>query len=186
MCHLGKSTFGMSIALGKGVLKCLSTDSVRQVMRTYDKTPALHRSSYTDPGYGTPAENWLESSVVLRDSIYSLVDDAMNRGQSLVMDGVHIVPENEILNRWTSRGGKALGCLLTINDEKTHRDLIFKRGEITSKGAEQQLKAFARIREIQEEMIRMAVQNNWLMIEQRVEPDPVDIVMDILENDSRF
>lgn len=171
----------MSIALGQGVLKCLSTDSVRQVMRTFDKTPALHRSSYTDPGYGTPAENWLECSQVLQDSINSLVDDAMNRGQSLVMEGVHIVPDNDIINRWVSRGGKALGILLTIEDEKTHRDLIFKRGEITSKGAEGQLKAFSRIRTIQDEMIKLAKLNKWLMIEQRVEPDPIDIVLDILD-----
>ena len=45
----GKSTFGMSLALEQGILKCISTDTVRAVMRSYvpeDISPPLHRSSY--------------------------------------------------------------------------------------------------------------------------------------------
>ena len=30
----GKSTFGMEVAINQGVLKCISTDTIRQVMRT--------------------------------------------------------------------------------------------------------------------------------------------------------
>lgn len=42
----GKSTFGMSLALEQGILKCISTDTVRAVMRSYvpeSISPALHR-----------------------------------------------------------------------------------------------------------------------------------------------
>ena len=45
----GKSTFGMSLALEQGILKCISTDTVRAVMRSYvpdSISPPLHRSSY--------------------------------------------------------------------------------------------------------------------------------------------
>lgn len=171
----------MSLALGQGILRCLSTDSVRQVMRTFDKSPALHRSSYS--GSGDAVTEWLECCQVLDESVNSLVDDAMNRGISLVMEGVHIVPNNNIVDRWVARGGRALGCLLTIKDEKAHRNLIYNRGEITTKGAEQQIKAFSRIRIIQDEMIRLAIQHKWLLIEQRLEPDPIDIVTEILERD---
>jgi 2-phosphoglycerate kinase len=44
--YTGKSTFGMSVALSQGILKCISTDSAREVMRSYDDNPVLHRSSY--------------------------------------------------------------------------------------------------------------------------------------------
>ena len=42
----GKSTFGMSLALEQGILKCISTDTVRAVMRSYvpsSISPPLHR-----------------------------------------------------------------------------------------------------------------------------------------------
>jgi len=49
----GKSTFGMSLALDQGILKCISTDTIRAVMRSFvaqDVSPALHRSSYAQVG----------------------------------------------------------------------------------------------------------------------------------------
>jgi hypothetical protein len=50
----GKSTFGMSLALEQGILKCISTDTVRAVMRSYvpeSISPPLHRSSYGKRSY---------------------------------------------------------------------------------------------------------------------------------------
>jgi len=80
----------------------------------------------------------------MEDSIDGLVDDAINRGVSLVLEGVHIVPSNKLIDKWKSVGGDALGCLLVITDEEAHRDLIFKRGEITKKGSEKQENSFHR------------------------------------------
>eukprot|EP01038_Epipyxis_sp_PR26KG_P006073 gene6073-8362_t len=175
----GKSTFGMTIALNQGILKCISTDSVRQVMRTFKHEPELHRSSYT--GYNDPIVEWLECCDVLRDSIDSLVEDALRRGVSIVLEGVHIVPSNHMIDKWKATGGKALGCVLVIKDAESHRDLLVKRGEITGKGADGQVKSFSRIRSIQEEMIRRADANGWLKIEQKLEPEPIDIITDILD-----
>lgn len=176
----GKSTFGMSIALNEGILKCISTDSVRQIMRTFDQTPALHRSSYS--GNGDPVTQWLECCNVLEDSIESLVDDAIRRGVSIVLEGVHVVPSSKLIDKWTAAGGTALGCALVIQDADAHKDLIFRRGEITKKGAESQMKAFSRIRNIQSEMIRLAELHNWFLIEQKLEPDPIDIISELLHH----
>ena len=54
------------------------------------------------------------------------------------------MPSNALIDKWRSAGGDALGCLLVISDEDAHRDLIFKRGEITKKGSEKQQLAFDR------------------------------------------
>lgn len=175
----GKSTFGMSLALNQGILRCISTDSIRQVMRTFNDSAALHRSSYS--GNGEPITQWRECCDVLGDSLQSLVKDAARRGVSIVVEGVHIVPDNTLLDLWRAQGGVALGCVLTIPDENAHRELIFKRGEITKKGAEQQMQAFSRIRHIQEEMIRLATRSNWLQIEQQLQPDPVEVIQQILD-----
>jgi hypothetical protein len=45
---------------------------------------------------------------------------------------------------------------------------------------EKKLKSFDRVRLIQDEMIRSARENGWLLIEQRVDPDPLDVVADEL------
>lgn len=168
----------MEVAISQGILKCISTDSVRQILRTFDSSPALHRSSYS--GEGDPVENWKECCTVLESSIDNLVNDAIVRGVSLVLEGVHIVPSSKIIDRWIESGGIAAGCVLTITDSDTHRTLISRRGEITQKGANAQIKAFSRIRVIQEEMIRLGRLHKWILIEQKVEPDPIDQLKEVL------
>ena len=168
----------MSVALRQGILKCVSTDTVREVMRTYDQSPAIMRSSYQ--GDGDPIVDWNACCEILQTSVDALVFDAMKRGVSLVLEGVHIRPSNILLDKWRENGGKALGCLLTITDATAHKSLIYKRGEITKKGEDKKIKAFSRIRTIQEEMIRMAQINSWLMIEQRLAPDPLELVTSLL------
>lgn len=90
----GKSTFGMSVALDQGILKCISTDTIRAVMRSFvaeEISPALHRSSYAPSGHkgDDPIRSWRETCTVLEHSIQGLVDDAISRRVSLVVEGVH-------------------------------------------------------------------------------------------------
>jgi 2-phosphoglycerate kinase len=92
-------------------------------------SPALHRSSYAKPTMTTtshhygdnidqeknqhhhvdddPVRSWLETCAVLHNSIRGLVDDAIRRGVSLVVEGVHIVPGNDLLEEWKRAGGVA-------------------------------------------------------------------------------
>jgi 2-phosphoglycerate kinase len=177
----GKSTFGMEIALKQGILKCVSTDTVREVTRAFDHvTPALHRSSYS--GEMDALVGWKEASAVLDKGITALVDDAIKRGVSLVLEGVHIVPSNGLLDKWRESGGIALGCLLIVPDPDAHRCLIYNRGEVTGKGEVKKMVAFERIRTIQDEMIRLAREHDWVIVEQKLEPDPIDVVTALLRS----
>jgi 2-phosphoglycerate kinase len=197
----GKSTLGMSIALHHHILKCISTDTIRQVLRSvYPKntpssdgnrsslkvtTPientllaALHRSSYASKpaditlpsSPDNPIENWLECCSVLNDSIVNLISDAIKRHESLILEGVHIIPSNTILDEWKRSGGSALGILLVISDPKVHQEVLFQRGKLkqSSEKAKDQLQSFLRIRQIQEKMIQLAQENKWLIIEQKI------------------
>ena len=180
----GKSTFGMSVALDQGILKCVSTDTVRAVLRktvSAEASPALHRSSYQ--GGGDAVAAWREAAAVVDTSVDALVTDAINRGVSLVVEGVHVVPSDHLLARWRASGGRAIGCLLTIRDEDAHRALILRRGEITRQGEEKKIQAFGRIRAIQDEMMRLGEEAGWLLIEQRIEPDPLEMVYSMLEKE---
>ena len=147
---------GMSLALNQRILKCISTDTVRQVMRTMvdeDKMPALHRSSYQ--GAGDAVTEWRDSSAVLEKGIEGLVEDSINRGVSLVLEGVHIVPGNDLIDMWKERGGNALGIVLCIENAEAHKKMIMNRGLVTATStAERQLDKFARIRDIHDEMVR--------------------------------
>ena len=195
----GKSTFGMSCALEQGILKCISTDIVRAVMRSYipeEISPPLHRSSYAssasdedDDGSTTeddPVKSWLETCKVLDSSVSGLVDDAVHRGASLVLEGVSIVPSRRYIDRFIANApggdGMACGVLLVVSDEERHRQLLRNRGVATgnNEAEERKVRNFHRIRAIQDEMIRRANESGWTLIEQRVDLDPLDVVSEAL------
>lgn len=184
----GKSTFGMSVALEQGVLKCISTDTIRAVMRSYvpeSISPPLHRSSYgcaSDDGTDDPVKSWIETCKVLESSIEGLVVDAIRRGVSLVLEGVSIRPSKKYIDMFNEAGGTACGVLLVVSDNDRHKQLLNKRGFMTgnTNAEEHKLNSFDRIRLIQDEMIRSAKESGWVLIEQRIEPDPLDVVADEL------
>jgi 2-phosphoglycerate kinase len=171
----------MSLALKKGILKCISTDTLRQVQRTCSTLPALHRSSYE--GDDDPVTNWIESSRAVEPGLHSVVNDCLKRGVSLVLEGVHIMPSNDLIQLWSDGGGVAIGAVLSIENPDTHRDLIFIRGEITKKGAQSQIKDFARIRAIQNEMVRLATLNGWEIINEKME-DPYSTISEKIDRDN--
>ena len=178
----GKSTFGMSVALDQGILKCISTDTLRSVMRSFidvNISPALHRSSYqaAEPdGSDDPVKSWKETCVVLKHSVEELVDETIERGVSLVVEGVHLLPSNDLIEKWEQAGGVAVGIMLQVSDENAHRQLLFRRGAATGKGEAQKLKDFKRVRAIHDVMIQKAKECNWLIIEQNPRPDPLELV----------
>lgn len=64
----------MSVALDQGILKCISTDTIRAVMRSFvaeEISPALHRSSYAPSGHkgDDPVRSWRETCTVLGTSV---------------------------------------------------------------------------------------------------------------------
>jgi len=168
----------MEVAVREGILKCISTITIRQVQREYDDSPALHRSTFE--GEGDAIQDWLECCDVLDDSIVGIVDDSLRRGVSLVLEGVHIVPNNALIEKWTRGGGVAVGVVMTIPDRDTHKEMIARRGF----GAEEQLEKFDRIRAIHDEMARRGVESGWLAIEQvpSFSPKPLDVLMEHLKD----
>lgn len=180
----------MSVALDQGILKCISTDTVRQVMRSFipqEISPALHRSSYAGTEGDDPVKSWRETCTVLEASVEGLVEDALSRGVGLVLEGVSIAPSSHLLQKWEEGGGIACGCLLTVQDKNTHKKLLSRRGFVSGEGQQKKdqnkMNKFDRIRRIQDEMIRLAQDSKWLLIEQKVEPDPLEIIANKLFDD---
>ena len=166
----------MEAAISRGILKCISTDTIRQITRQFDTNPAVHRSSYS--GNNDPVVEWRETCQAIESGIENIVLDSINRGSSLVLEGVHIVPSQSLIEKWKESGGVAVGVVLCIPDADVHRKVIFRRGEQTTKGADEQLIKFERIRSIHDEMVRLGKLNKWLLIEQKpmLDPRPIDLL----------
>jgi len=81
-----KSTFGMSVTLNQGIIRCISTDKLvsERFFEVCDYgnsfPPVLHRSSYS--GQEDPIQQWKECCEVLQPSMDGLIEDAMMRGVS--------------------------------------------------------------------------------------------------------
>lgn len=140
----------------------------------------------SDDGDDDPVKSWIETCKVLDSSVESLIDDAIERGVSLVLEGVSIRPSRKWIDKFREAGGTACGVLLAVSNEETHKNLLLKRGFMTGKAGneEKKLRSFDRVRKIQDEMIRSAKESGWVLIEQRVDPDPLDVVADELYKSS--
>jgi 2-phosphoglycerate kinase len=133
---------------------------------TPEEHAALHRSSFD--GCGDPVQDYMQCCQALDVGVESIVRDAQKRGQSLVLEGVHLSPSRKLLDMWTEMGGEAMGVLLVIADKEQHRKLIFKRGELLKRPAEKQMLKFQRIRAIQQELIQNAHACDWRVVEQEL------------------
>ena len=74
-----------------------------------------------------------------------------------------------------------MGVVMNISSSEDHKKLLHRRGEMTRKGEENKLREFERIRMIQDEMVRRGREHGWLVVEQKVEPAPIEIIGDILK-----
>jgi len=65
-----------------------------------------------------------------------------------------------------------------VQDPVTHKALLHRRGVMTGNMQNEQTKieSYERIRKIQDEMMRLAKESGWLQIEQKMEPDPLEMV----------
>lgn len=152
----------MSLGYNLGITKCVSTDTIRTIARGYDTSIAVRRSSFE--GEQDPVLNWLESCETIEKGIQLLAEDALHKHVSLILEGVLLRPNNDLLDYWRSKGGDAHGILLYIGDKEYHRSLISHRPQ---SNAVFQADHFTRIRSIHDEMKRLATVHNWCLIDQK-------------------
>ena len=161
------STFGMRVALDQGISNCITTDMLRTMIKS---------TNVLNYGSDNVIDDWKESCRVLytSDAIQELMDQALDDGNSLILFGDQVLPSNELLDQWTTKGGIAMGCLLEIKDQEVHKSRLSKQP---------QKEHFENIRVIHDELIELAKNSNWLRIEQQQQQSPTvcDIVASVLE-----
>lgn len=174
----GKSTLSARAAASLGFSKSASTDTIREALRTQfdaDELPALHRSSFESAGSGV-VEDWHETVKVLSEGVAAVVRRASMKGSDLLLEGVHVIPDAQILNDWRGAGGIACGVVLYVEEGDRHQRFIVRRERHNNRGLAHYLDNLDRIREIQREMVSNGREAGWLVMDASAQDDPVGMV----------
>lgn len=193
---VGKSTIAAQVAERLGIVRIISTDAVREVMRAFfseSLMPAVHYSSYEagsgvriplGSGFDSHLVGFMEQVDVVNVGILAILDRAIEERLSLVVEGVHIVP-----GMLASTGAKErmsevllLSMVVAVSDAKLHRSHFMVREQETSgrRAIARYLKGFEEIRRIQEFILERARAEGTLVVDNVSIDDTVGMVVDAL------
>ena len=174
----GKTTLAKAVAHEMGMARIASSDTIREVMRaTADSPdPALNRSSYGRGEVGDPATDWEDAAKAVQPGIEAVVERARRQGVDLVIEGVHVIPSRKLIGAWEAAGGAAVGIVVKIEDEDTHRERIEEREANTWRGVERYRIGFDRIRSIQRALEERGAGAEWKVVDTRLHQDGVGMI----------
>jgi 2-phosphoglycerate kinase len=157
---VGKSTVATQLAARLGITRIISTDAIREVMRSLFSErvmPTLHTSSFEAhsairgpiPRSADPVIVGFEEQVrTVCVAVEALVERAVLEGTDLIVEGAHLVP-GFIGGAWEEKA-VAVPIVITVDDEDVHRSHFFLRADETGqRNAERYLTGFENIRKVQ-------------------------------------
>jgi 2-phosphoglycerate kinase len=165
---VGKSTIATQLATRLGITRVVSTDAVREVLRssfTKEMFPTLYESSFNaDRAVRQPIPHsgdrliigFREQAAAVAVGAQSLIDRAIAENTDVILEGAHLVPG--FLEKVDSDDAVIVPLLVTIDDEDLHRGHFYRRDRDTgARASERYLKAFKKIRKIQKYMVSSAL-----------------------------
>jgi len=187
---VGKSTMAAQLAHSLGIIRVTSTDTVRQVMRAFfaaELMPTLHYSSFECAKavrIPAPAEvdftraGFMEQAKAVAVGLEALVERAVDEAQSLILEGVHLVPG--FLDRHKWRDALVIEVVLAVPDSARHRSHFTARDWHTGgvRPLQRYLEHFDEIRRIQEYILAQAAAHGVRVIDNESIDDAVREVMD--------
>lgn len=164
---VGKSTIATQLASRLGITRVVSTDAVREVLRsafTAEMFPTLYASSFeADQAVRQPIPHsgdrliigFREQAAAVAVGAQALIDRAIEEGTDMILEGAHLVPG--FLSQADSQRAVVVPLLLTVDDEELHRSHFFMRTrDSRNRPSERYLNNFKKIRRIQKYMISSA------------------------------
>ena len=165
---VGKSTIATHLAGRLGITRVISTDAVREVLRsafTAEMFPTLYASSFeADKAVRQPIPHsgdrliigFREQAAAVAVGCRALIDRAIAEGTDLIMEGAHLVPG--FLEGVESDRAVVVPLLLTVEDEERHRSHFYWRARDASRrSGDRYLSNFKKIRRLQKYMISSAL-----------------------------
>jgi 2-phosphoglycerate kinase len=172
---VGKSTIATQLAARLGITRIISTDAIREVMRSLFSErimPALHTSSFeAHEAVRGPIPKSADRIIVgfeeqtraVAVAVESLIERSVFEGTDLIIEGAHLVPGFIESPPWSppwDDKAVVIPILITVDDEDVHRSHFFLRGtEAGQRNVDRYLKSFDNIRKVQKYIRRLAVQH---------------------------
>ena len=189
---VGKSTIASQLANRLGIVRIISTDSIRQVMRTFfseQLMPAIHYSSFNaGAAVRIPVGKNLDPHLVafveqvemVSVGVKAVIDRALEEGTSLVVEGVHLVPG--FLDTGTWDRAIVLPVTVAVTDTELHMShfLVRERETDGRRPFTRYVEHFEEIRRIQEFILSRARAEHTLVVDNVNIDDAVAITVDAL------
>ncbi len=184
---VGKSTIATQLAGRLGITRVISTDAVREVLRsafTAEMFPTLYASSFeADQAVRQPIPHsgdrliigFREQAAAVAVGTSALIDRAINEGTDLIMEGAHLVPG--FLEGVASEKAIIVPFLLVVEDEERHRSHFYGR-EGSRRPGERYLKSFRKIRRLQKYMISSALMREVRIVKHEDHDQTLAEIMD--------
>jgi len=166
---VGKSTIATQLAARLGITRIISTDAIREVMRSLfsEQIMPLHVSSFEAaqalrhpiPRSADPVVVGFEEQVrAVSVGVQALIERSVIEGTDLILEGAHLVP-GYVGGAWEDKA-VYVPLLITVEDEDLHRSHFFLRAQDTKlRNVDRYLTAFADIRKVQKYIRSLALQS---------------------------
>ncbi len=164
----GKSTVAMKIGAKSNFARLISTDAIREIMRSTDNNqanPALHRSSFSIGESNDAIIDWVDTCKAVQKGIEATINRAMREGIDLLLEGVHIIPSDRLIRSWIDAGGIALGVIMMVSDEEKHKSMIKSRDAHSFRRHDRYIANFDRIRRIQDGLVERSKIASWPVVD---------------------
>jgi 2-phosphoglycerate kinase len=168
---VGKSTISTQLAARLGIVRMISTDAIREVMKgTFSKEfmPTLFTSSFdTAEVIKTKAQRADDAVLVgFRDQVAAvsvgvnaLIERSITEGTDIIIEGAHVVPGFIDPQRF-AKDAVIVPLVIQVEDEDLHRSHFYVRAhETRARPVERYLAHFANIRKIQKYIKSLALQH---------------------------
>lgn len=167
---VGKSTIATQLAARLGIVRIISTDAIREVMKamfTPAIMPTLQVSSFNaaDVVRAKLPKSEDAVSVGFRDQvaavsvgIRALIERAVTEGTDMIIEGAHVAPG--FVAPDAGRDAVVVQMVLSVDDERRHRSHFVVRGHhARGRPGERYLSSFENIRKIQRTIKALALEH---------------------------
>ncbi|MBC7247246.1 MAG: zeta toxin family protein [Actinobacteria bacterium] len=165
---VGKSTIATMLANRLSIVRIVSTDAIREVMRAFfshELMPTIHTSSFDaesalihplPPHVDPVVAGFREQSLSVLVGVRAIIKRALNEGTHIIIEGAHIVPGFITAEQFPD--AFIVPLVVKVTDEKLHRSHFYIR-EVETQGTrpfQRYVKHFDNIRKIQDYIVHMA------------------------------
>jgi 2-phosphoglycerate kinase len=173
---VGKSTIATQLAARLGIVRIISTDAIREVMKgvfSSEIMPTLHTSSFNadevireklSKADDAVIVGFREQASAVSVGIKALIERAVTEGTDVIIEGAHIVPG--FIKADAVEDALIVPLVMAVDDEDLHRSHFYVRAhETRARPQGRYLQYFGNIRKIQKYIKSLALQNGVSIVQ---------------------